>query len=186
MILVLATRVEGYSHVAQTVSEIGRAGSPAEVPWRSANLIVALCLAVFAQRLGHHARARGASGAPAVLLGCYAVSQAGMAVFASPHPLHNVFGLSMLLGYLAPLSLVLAWRRLPDAQGLRTGSLVGFGLVLVGIFLNLSPLFARELYPLQYYGAVQRALLLAFYGWCAFVSLRLYRGAPTPGGARAG
>ena len=32
-ILVLATLVDGYSHVSQTVSEIGDTGSAAEIPW---------------------------------------------------------------------------------------------------------------------------------------------------------
>ena len=42
------------------------------------------------------------------------------------------------------------------------------------IALNLSPLFAPTLYPLEYYGLVQRALFLAFYGWCTYLSLALY------------
>ena len=39
----------------------------------------------------------------------------GVGIFSFPHPLHNVFGLSELVGYQAPLVLALTWRRDPQA-----------------------------------------------------------------------
>jgi hypothetical protein len=46
--LILATLVEGYSHVSQTVSEIGESGSPAEVLWKLTSILVAVGFLVFA------------------------------------------------------------------------------------------------------------------------------------------
>ena len=48
-------------------------------------------------------------------------------------------------------------------------------LILLSIFLNLSPLFARDLYPLQYYGIVQRSAFVIFYGGCAYIGIETWR-----------
>ncbi len=170
----LGASIEGYSHVTRTVSEIGRQGSPAEMAWRIGNLGVAACLFIFALSISACARRQGWSRLPAVFVGCFAVSLAGMGVFATPHPLHNVFGLSALVGYLSPLVLALAWRKRLVPYSLVAVSAVAWLLVTAAIVLNLSPLFAPTLYPLEYYGVVQRGLFVAFYGWCTYLSLALY------------
>jgi hypothetical protein len=111
---------------------------------------------------------------PALFIALFAVSLAGTGWFAVPHPLHNVFGLSATVGYLSPLVLALAWRGKPVPYALTTVSAVAWLLVTAAIALNLSPLVTPTLYPLEYYGLVQRALFLAFYGWCTYLSLALY------------
>ncbi len=55
-----------------------------------------------------------------------ALPAAGIGVFAYPHPLHNVFGLSELIGYQAPLILSLTWRRDPQATTLVAFSWIMF------------------------------------------------------------
>jgi len=39
-----------------------------------------------------------------------ALPAAGIAAFAYAHPAHNIFGMSELVGYQAPLAFALAWR----------------------------------------------------------------------------
>jgi hypothetical membrane protein len=169
-----ATMVDGYSHIAQTVSEIGALGSPAKVYLQVTNLTVALCLLVFAWSLRLFAKGNNATNLPAIFIAFFAIAEIGVAIFPSPHALHNVFGLSMTIGYMSPLVLALSWKNVASASGLIIVSWIAFVFVLVTIFLNLSPIFARDLYPLEYYGIVQRALFVAFYGWCMFVSVKLF------------
>ncbi len=170
----LATMVDGYSHVAQTISEIGQQGSPAELHLQIANLMVALCLLVFALSLYLFATNNSVSKLPAFFMAWFGIAEIGMAAFPSPHALHNVIGISMTIGYMTPLVLALSWRNLPDAGRLIGLSWVAFILVVITIALNLTPAFAPELYPLEYYGIVQRSLFVAFYGWCAYAGINLY------------
>ncbi len=173
-VFALAPFVDGYSHVSRTVSEIGRAGSPVELAWQIAMFAVAFCLLAFALGLYGFAGENGLSKLPAWFMASFAVSQLGLAVFPTPHQLHNVFGLSLTIGYMTPLVLALSWRRLENSRRLTGFSWLGFLLVAIAIFLNLSPLFARDLYPLEYYGLVQRSLFIAFFGWCMFTGFSLF------------
>lgn len=189
LVYALGLGIDGYSHVARTVSDIGRQGSPVEMPWRLGNLAVAGMLLVFAASITAHARARSWSRLPALFIVLFAMSLAGMGMFATPHPLHNVFGLSALVGYLSPLVLAVAWRGKPVSHALTQVSAAAWLLVTAAIVLNLSPLFAPTLYPLEYYGLAQRALFLVFYGWCTYLSLALYfesRHSPAPHGMSSG
>jgi hypothetical membrane protein len=172
----LAFMVPGYDHVRQTVSEIGEAGSPAQTAFTILLAAVALCLAVFASGLRAMARAERRAAWAAWLVAAMAVSVVGVGVFSHPHPLHNVFGLSELIGYQAPAAFALAYRRAPDAQGLVAFSWIAYGAVVVAIALNLSGLAPegpvwRHVEPA--YGVVQRALFASWFGWCAGVSVML-------------
>lgn len=175
-ILVLATLVDGYSHVSQTVSEIGETGSAAEMPWKIADLLVALGFLAFASGIYRFARAKSVSVWPAYVVGYFGLMSIGISIFESPHPLHNLFGLSLTLGYMAPLVMALSWRKQDWAGSLVKYSWISWILVVIAIFLNLTPAFARDLYPLEYYGLVQRSLFLVFYGfWCSVISWKLYK-----------
>ena len=83
----LAPMLGSYSHVAQTVSEIGKYGSPAKVPFQIAVLTVGFCLLVFARSLYRFAESNGASLVPSYLMAVFGLAEVGMAVFPSPHPL---------------------------------------------------------------------------------------------------
>jgi hypothetical membrane protein len=170
----LAPMVDGYSHVSQTVSEIGEYGSPAKLPYQIAMLIVSLCLLVFASSLYSFAKANNASILPSCFIAFFGIAESGIALFPSPHPMHNLFGLSMTIGYMTPLVLAWSWKSLANANTLKSASWVAFALVVITMFLNLSPIFARDLYPLNYYGIVQRSLFVAFYGWCLYVGVELF------------
>lgn len=162
--------VPGYDSVRQTVSEIGEAASPMRWPFASMLCAVAACLVVFASGLRDLAARTGRSRGPAWLTGAMAVSVAGVGLFAFPHPLHNVFGISELIGYQAPLVLALTWRRGPGA-GLLVGlSAVMAALVLAAVAVNLAYSFSdapvwNQLKPV--YGLVQRSLFAAWFGWAA-------------------
>lgn len=171
-VVLLGGLTEGYDPLAQTVSEIGKSGSVVQRPWQIFCVLVGVLLAIFSGLLISFARRNRMSGVPGILLMSYAICQIGLGVFPTPHALHNVFGLLMIVGYSAPLSFGLLWKgRTPT--NFTVASLVCFALVVAGIFLNLTPAFAPDLYALEYYGVVQRFLLFTFYLYIAFLSIYL-------------
>lgn len=170
--------IPGYSHVRQTVSELGEVGSPGRLAFSILLLLVATCLVVFATGVAATLRAAGGSTGPAYLVGAMAVSAAGVGVFAFPHPLHNVFGLSELVGYQAPLVAALACRSAARTRPIRTFSFVMYALVVVAIAANMTTLHRhgdlwRHIQPC--YGVVQRLLFAAWFFWCAGYAVLLMR-----------
>ncbi|MDP1860283.1 MAG: DUF998 domain-containing protein [Gemmatimonadaceae bacterium] len=191
-LIVLPLFIPGYDHVRQTVSEIGEVGSPMRVPFAIMLCSVAIGVLVLAFAVRDFSRALGYSLLPAYLIGAMAVSAAGVALFAHPHPLHNVFGLSELVGYQAPLALALTWRRQPQARLIVTVSWVMYILIVVAIVLNLSAplgLDAVWTYVQARYGVAQRVLFGAWFGWAAIVGALLssarYNRTPGVGRTRA-
>jgi hypothetical protein len=89
------------------VSEVGEVGSPAQIPFTAALVIVAACLLGFAVAPRNASRDDQVSALPAYLVACSSISAACVGWFAYPHPLHNVFGPSELIGYQAPLAFAL-------------------------------------------------------------------------------
>jgi hypothetical membrane protein len=175
-IVALPFWVPGYSQVHQTVSEIGERDSPARIPFTMMLCGVALCLLIFAAGVGAASRKAGHARLSAYLVVCMAVSAAGVGIFAFPHPLHNVFGQSELIGYQAPLAFALSWRRDPEAKRLVNFSWLLFALIWISIALNLvsldrhSALWA-EMKPI--YGLIQRSLFAAWFAWCAGIGVLL-------------
>jgi hypothetical protein len=98
----LALLIPGYSHVHQTVSEIGEIGSPARLPFAVMLGCVAICILIFAPAVRDLSLATHHSRLAAYLIAFMALPAAGIAVFAYPHPAHNLFGMSELIGYQAP------------------------------------------------------------------------------------
>ena len=174
-VYVLALSVPEYSHVGDTVSEIGQLGSPVEQSYQMAMLIVDAFLVALGIGLIAFSKSRNAPVLPAVLIAYFGFMQMGLHIYPSPHSLHNVFGLSLILGYLAPLALAISWRKLAELRGLVQVSWLAAILLIVSIFLNISPLFARDLYPLDYYGLVQRSSLFLIFGWFACVGIWSFR-----------
>ncbi len=175
-IIGLALMVPGYSHVQQTVSEIGELGSPARVPFAILLLSVAACTLVFASAVRAVSRAHQRADASAYLIGAMGLSIVGVALFAHPHPLHNVFGISELIGYQAPLAFALTWRRHPHARALVRISWLLYLAVIAAIALNLSSIFAPNAlwsYVQPRYGLAQRALFGAWFGWIALLGVLL-------------
>lgn len=177
-VAVLALQVPGYSHVRQTVSEIGEAGSPMQIPFTVLLCLVAVCLLVFALAVREASVRFGHSAVAAYLVAAMAVSGAGVGVFSHPHPLHNVFGMSELVGYQAPLALALNWRRDSQARAVVRFSWIMFCLLWVTILLNLSGLdrggvIWAHLKP--WGGIVQRSLFATWFAWCAGTGLLLLK-----------
>ena len=174
----LALLVPGYSHLHQTVSEIGEVGSPARVPFTVMLACVAACTLIFATAVRDLSSQAGRSQVPTFLLVCSALSALGVGIFAFPHPLHNVFGLSEIFGYQAPVAVALAWRSDPKAKALVTCSWIFFALLWIAMALNLSPLFPHSwlwahLKPVN--GLVQRSLFLSWFAWCTVAGLLMWR-----------
>ncbi|HEY1772981.1 MAG TPA: DUF998 domain-containing protein [Gammaproteobacteria bacterium] len=177
-VLVLAAMVPGYSHVHQTVSEIGAMGTPLQIPFTALLICVGLCMWVFAWGIWQASAAAGRNRFTALLLVCAGISCVGVGIFSTPHPLHNVFGLSEIVGYQAPLAFALAWRKAPKAQLIVAVSWLFFVLLWVSMGLNMSMMrpdsgLAMAVMPI--YGLVQRSLFLVWFGWCAIVGVLLWR-----------
>jgi hypothetical membrane protein len=172
----LALLIPEYSHVRQTVSEIGEIGSPARVPFAVMLRCVAACVLVFASAVWDLSIAEHHSPFAAYLIAFMALSAVGVGVFAYPHPLHNVFGLSETIGYQAPLAFALIWRPNPRAKTLVALSWIFFVLIWIAIALNLSFVVPSVwAYVKPVHGIAQRALFAAWFGWCALVGALLFR-----------
>jgi hypothetical membrane protein len=190
-VLALPTLIPGYSHVRQTVSEIGEVGSPARLPFALLLVSVAACTLVFAWALHQTARRTANSQVPARLVGAMAASVIGVAVFAHPHPLHNIFGLSEMVGYQAPLVFALLWRHDPRAQRLVALSWTIYLVIVLAIVANLSALLGMAAiweFTQPRIGLAQRLLFAAWFGWSALVGWSLgspHWQSPTPLGRAA-
>ena len=169
--LLLGSMLPDYSHVSQTVSEIGERGSPLMMPWHLFSVSIGFLMILFASGIILFAKQNKLSILPGIFILSYGISQFGIGFYPSPDPLHNVFGLSMTLGYFSPLVFALSWKNKLGNE-FNSISILTFILIILGIFLNLTPVFAPTLYPLEYYGIVQRFLLFTFYVYCGFVSIR--------------
>ena len=176
--VVLPLLVPGYDWIRQTVSEIGQVGSPARAPFTAMLCVVAACVLVFAWGLRDASVQLGRSSAAAYLTGFMAVSSAGVGVFAYPHPLHGVFGLSEFVAYQAPWVLALTWRREPHVPAIASFSWAMAALLWVAIVANLSVLdlhswFWQRERPV--YGIVQRSLFFVWCTWLAGISVMLMK-----------
>ncbi|EIL96359.1 hypothetical protein RHOFW104T7_10170 [Rhodanobacter thiooxydans] len=168
----------GYSHVRQTVSELGEVGSPGQVAFGVLLWLVAACLVVCAGAIARSLHDLGCSALPAYVVGAMAISCMGVGLFAFPHPLHNVFGLSETVGLQAPLAAALVCRKSPRARRATLFSMVMYVLVVLAIAINLVPLGRPAgLWPLikPLYGLVQRFLFASWFFWCAGYALLLMR-----------
>jgi hypothetical membrane protein len=175
-IIALALLIPGYSHVHQTVSEIGEVGSPARVPFAVMLGCVGVCILVFASAVRDVSVAANHHRLAAYLIAFMAVPAVGIGVFAYPHPAHNIFGLSELIGYQAPLAFALAWRHDPRAKAPVALSWIFFLLIWGAIALNLSPFFAPVwAYVRPVHGLAQRTLFAAWFGWCAVTGILLFK-----------
>ncbi len=121
----------GYSHVRQTVSELGEVGSPGQFAFTALLCLIAVCLVVFAGAVTRSLRELGCSALPAYFVVALAISCAGVGVFSFPHPLHNVFGMSETIGLQAPLVAALACWRVPRAKYVVIFSIIMYVVVLV-------------------------------------------------------
>jgi len=168
--LLLGSLLPDYNPVSQTVSEIGQIGSPLAMPWHIFSVSIGLLIILFSVGIILFARQNKLSILPGIFILSYGISQFGIGFYPSPHSLHNVFGLSMTIGYFSPLVFALSWKT-KLSKNFRNISFLSFILIIFGIFLNLSPAFDPTLYPLEYYGIVQRFLLFTFYTYTGYVSL---------------
>jgi hypothetical membrane protein len=173
----LAALVPGYSHLDQSISAIGKLGTPMRIPFALVIACYACSLLVFAAGIFRVAATSGASKLPAFWIGYLALTQLGIAVFATPHPLHNIFGLLGLLGDLAPLALAFTWRRVGPHSLILISYVLGL-MVLGSIVLNLSELFPQSaLWQLvsDYPGLGQRLLVAVWLAWLTTAGVMMRR-----------
>jgi hypothetical membrane protein len=125
----LAYLLPDYSYVRQTISEIGPMDSPRRAPFAILVCSVAACVLIFASGVRAVSARAGHSTLPAYLIGFVALTEVGLAVFATPHPFHNMIGPTALIGFQAPGALAWAWRKDPEARTLVVSSLILFALL---------------------------------------------------------
>ena len=167
-----------YSHVRQTVSELGEVGSPGQIAFSVLLCLIAACLIIFAGAVAHSLRELGHSTLPAWFLGAMAISTAGVGLFAYPEPLHNIFGMSETVGYQAPLVAALVCKTDPRAKRIKAFSIVMYVAVLLAIAINLVALVRpaeiwSQIKP--FFGVVQRSLFASWFIWCTGYALLLMR-----------
>ena len=166
----------GYSHISQTVSELGEAGAPGQFAFSILLCLVAVGLCICAGGMARALRELGCSSLPAYFVAAMAVSCAGVGIFSFPHPLHNIFGLSETVGLQAPLAAALACRSQLRAKQISRFSFIMYGVVLFAIAVNLMPLVRPpDLWPVvkPILGVVQRFLFVSWFLWCAVFAMLL-------------
>ena len=176
--LAIGLVIPDYSHVRQTVSELGEIGSPGRVAFSVLLLLVAASLALFAIGSAYTLRKIGQSTLPAYFIGAMAISISGVGMFPFPHALHNVFGMSELVGYQAPLVAALAARKVQGARIIALFSMVMYVAVVLALVTNLAVLdrggdLWTRIQP--FYGIAQRALFATWFLWCAGYAVLLMR-----------
>ncbi len=179
-VFILATLLMGllkadYNSVAQTVSEIGRVGSALRLPYALMLSVVGILSMAFALGLWRVCKNHGVSTVPAWLVGSFGLLDIGFAAFPSPMPMHNIIGLGHLFGYFAPVWAAIAWRNNEYLKSIAYCSFIASGLVIAGLILNLSPIVDPGLYPLEFYGVVQRTLLYSYFIWVILVAFLFAR-----------
>ena len=177
-IVVLAFLVPGYDQIRQTVSEIGEVDSPMRWPFAAMLWVVAACLVVFAYGLRRASLDSRRNAVAAYLVGWMAVLSVAIGVFAFPHPLHDVFGISELIAYQAPLAFALAWSRDPRGRGIVQFSWIMYALLWISLAFNMAQIIhGGALWDAikPFYGLVQRSLFLCFFVWIAGTGFALWR-----------
>lgn len=160
--------LDNYSFFSQTLSEIGSLSSPMKIPYQILKILVAILILILSIILFNFSRREKLSVIPTLFLFSFGLSDMGLALFPTPHSLHNVFGLSLILGYLSPIFFAVLWSKRISAN-FSFVSIGFFALIALGIFLNLSPIFKPDLYPLNYYGLVQRFLVFTMLIYMAYL-----------------
>ncbi len=176
--IAIGAMTPGYSHVRQTVSELGEAGSPGQFAFSALLCVVATCLLICAVAIGRSLRELGCSVLPAYFVAAMAFSCAGVGIFSFPHPLHNIFGMSETVGLQAPLIAALVCRNKPRAKRIATFSIIMYVVVVFAIAINLIPLVRpASLWPVikPFFGIVQRSLFASWFVWCAGYAMLLMR-----------
>ena len=166
----------GYSHIRQTVSELGEVGSPGQFAFSALLCLVAVCLVIFASAVARSLSELKCSALPAYFIAAMAFSCAGVGLFSFPHPLHNVFGLSETVGLQAPLVAALVCRSQPRAKRIVVFSVIMYVVVALAFVINLIPLIRpANLWPLirPFFGVIQRSLFASWFIWCAGYALIL-------------
>ena len=165
--------VDGYSPISGTVSEIGSIGSAMEVPYKVMLLSVGFSVSLFSFGIFMPILKEYSHTILALFILSFGISDIGMAIFPTPHKLHNIFGIAHLVGYFSPLVFLLT-TKLKETKVQSINRLV-MVVIIIFLFLNLSPIFTRNLFPLEYYGVVQRALLYTFYLWLGWIGVLLFK-----------
>lgn len=189
VVVYVATRYQGYSHVSQAISELGGEGA-SDPLMQNVNffvlgvLVLGFSWALFRSRVG---TARGA----ALVAGFGLFSAIGNALFpcdlgcggtTTIGLLHNVLGVSGFVLAIAGM-LVLARRWSSDARWRRHARFSRLAAVVAMVGLAVF-IVMRATDSESYDGVAQRVFVTALLAWVFVTALRLYRELAAPSEAR--
>jgi len=159
-----------YSFVSQTISEIGEEGSAVQKHWYIFDLVINILMLLFFVGLFQFSIKHQLSKLPFIFLVVYMVAQFGVLIYESPHPYHNTFGALNLAAYISPLIFFIFWKDRFGAS-FKIVSLTAFIICVIGVVLNLNPMFDPLLFSMDYYGLAQRLVIFTFLFYCLYMSI---------------
>jgi len=168
--LLLGMMLPDYNSFSQTVSEIGQVDSPFQQPYAIMLWSVCLLGLVFCYQALKFAQCHRLSIVPIILIGSFALFDAGFALYPSPEPMHNIVGALHLFGYCSPLILTIMWKQYFIKKQLINFSGIAFLSIQVFLILNIIQIF-----PTGYFGMIQRGLLYSYYVWLIWLSITMAR-----------
>ncbi|WP_367182407.1 DUF998 domain-containing protein [Winogradskyella sp.] len=169
--IIFALLLQDYSQISQTISEIGEQGSLLRNEWQLFSIGTSCLLLLFSIGLIRFSVEHKLSIVPCIFLLLFSLSEIAIGFFPSPHYLHNIFGLSLIIGYFSPLLFALKWRNQLGTSFI-TFSIYAFIIIISGVIMNLLPIFVDSSFLIENYGIIQRYLIYSFYTYCAYVSIR--------------
>jgi hypothetical membrane protein len=180
-VIVLGALHPGYSHLSQTVSELGASGAPNAVASRVVSILAGLLIMAFAYGLYRGIiKGQGSPAGPILLVLFAGFAQIGTAVFpldaAGQETLNEA--LHGLLGTLGPIAFIIAafalsksFKSDPRWRGLGTYSSLTGILVIVAILINIVGGSVLT----EWAGALQRLLIGLVQLYIFVLSVQLFR-----------
>lgn len=154
--LISGSRIDGYSHLVNVVSELGVVGSKTEVLTSSGLVLLAILCFLFSAGLYKACRERNISTIPAWLTLSMPIMSLWAAVFPLGNELHGVLGPLPLLMTAGALLAYILWRRKEGHAIMGRLSLLSFVIMMLLFLVFMEPING------PYGGLVQR---LWYAGW---------------------
>ena len=156
-----------YHHLRNTISELGKLGSPGEAPTSWILLALAMTCFLFSVAFLKKSRELGISIAPALLTFPFAFAMGWAGYFPLGNFFHGILGPLPLLLILSPLSALFLWRKVPVSRQVRVASGIALFLMLLILLRFVRP------FGFQFEGLVQRFFYLGWTLWLLALGIHL-------------
>ena len=156
-----------YHHLRNTISELGKLGSPGEAPTSWILLALAMTCFLFSVAFLKKSRELGISIAPALLTFPFAFAMGWAGYFPLGNFFHGILGPLPILLILSPLSALFLWRKVPVSRQVRVASGIALFLMLLILLRFVRP------FGFQFEGLVQRFFYLGWTLWLLALGIHL-------------